>query len=347
MIVICWWQLPVYAARAIREFVQQSGENVVVLRVPYSRFKIKGAEAQTDCPVIDVEADTKKSIREVCGEMPDIIVCGGWACRCFTRWANEVRKAGGKTILATDEAFTSKSLKQVVRKWRFKLFLNRLYDKLFLCGAGGKKLFEEWYGIHPQKVFYGVYGSDPLLFHNGPELASRPKRFLYVGHLDANKNVLRMCDAFLAIYQRYPEWELEICGSGELEAQIPRGPGIVFTGFIQAEDLGEKYRSARCLILGSFSEKWGVVVHEAAASGCMLIMSQNVGSNLDFVRSENAYSFNPSDTNALTDCMERIILKSDAELKVAQATSVALAQHFSPKVFAKNLMKAVAELRKK
>lgn len=342
MIVICLENLPDYSARAVGAFAERTAEKVVVVRVPMRRFSSSSPSELTHCPVVDVVSDDKRSIVEVVGEMPRAIMAGGWSSRCFIRWAHEIRNAGGVTILGTDEAFENRGLKQMLRKLRFKILFENSFDFFFVVGAGGVKQLVDYYGVARERVFTGGYGSDPETFFNGAPLAERPKRFLYVGHFDANKNVLPMCEAFLRVHERHPDWELEICGGGELESVIPRKPGIVLTGFVKNTELGEKYRNARCLVLGSFSEKWGVVVHEACASGCMLVLSNAVGSRYDFAHAENAATFDPADVAGFERAMEAIVEKTGCELEAAQTKSVACAQHFSPKFYAAQLSRMVS-----
>ena len=347
MIVICWEQLPVYAARAIGAFVRKSGFDVRVLRVPFKRFDIKGAVEMTGCPVIDVERDDRRTIIEVVGKMPDAIVAGGWASPCFMRWAKEVRKHGGRTIVTSDEAFTKKNLKQFIRKWRFRLLIAPLFDKVFVVGAGGKKHFIDYYGLSSERVFTGLYGSDPKLFFNGPPLKERPKRFIYVGHYDANKNVLPMCTAFEQAVAHLGEagegWSLDVYGGGELESELKKRESahVHVHGFIQAEQLGALYRDARGFVLGSFSDKWGVVVHEAAASGCLLLLSTAVGAHYDFARPENAALFDPASVEDFQQGFEKLMTMPEEKLDAAQALSVQLAQGFSPEIFAQSLMAAL------
>ncbi len=347
MIVICWEQLPVYAARAIGAFVRKSGFEVRVLRVAFKRFDIKGAEKMAGCPVIDVERDDRRTIAEVVGEMPEAIVAGGWASPCFIRWAKEVRKHGGRTIVTSDEAFTKKSLKQFIRKWRFRLLIAPFFDKVFVVGAGGKKHFIDYYGLSPERVFTGLYGSDPKLFFNGPPLKERSKRFIYVGHYDANKNVLAMCAAFEQAVARLGEsgagWTLDVYGGGELEGELKKRESehVHIHGFIQAEQLGVLYRDARGFVLGSFSDKWGVVVHEAAASGCLLLLSTAVGAHYDFARPENSALFNPASVEEFQQGFEKLMTMPEEKLEAAQALSVQLAQGFSPEIFAQSLMAAL------
>ena len=345
MIVICWEQLPVYAARAIGKFVLESGLDVRVLRVVFKRFDIKGAEEMAGCPVIDVGRNDRRTIAEVVGEMPNAIVAGGWASPCFIRWAKEVRRHGGRTIITSDEAFTKKNLKQFIRKWRFRLLIAPFFDKVFVVGAGGKKHFIDYYGLAPERVFTGLYGSDPKLFFNGPPLKERPRQFIYVGHYDANKNVLSMCTAFeqAVAHLGATEWTLDVYGGGELEDELKKHESehVHIHGFIQAEQLGPLYRDARGFVLGSFSDKWGVVVHEAAASGCLLLLSTAVGAHYDFARPENSALFDPANVEEFQQGFEKLMTMPEEKLDAAQALSVQLAQNFSPEIFAQSLMAAL------
>ena len=345
MTVICWEMLPVYAARSIGAFVRVCNDEVRVLRVPSKRFSSVGTSEMTGCPVIDVERDDRRTIAEVVGELPKAIVAGGWASPCFMRWAKEVRKHGGRTIVTSDEAFTKKCLKQFIRKWRFRLLIAPLFDKVFVVGEGGKKHFIDYYGLSPERVFTGLYGSDPKLFFNGPPLKERPKRFIYVGHYDANKNVLAMCTAFEQAVAHLGEsgWTLDIYGGGELEGELKKRESehVHIHGFIQAEQLGALYRDARGFVLGSFSDKWGVVVHEAAASGCLLLLSTAVGAHYDFARPENSALFNPASVEEFQQGFEKLMTMPEEKLEAAQALSVQLAQGFSPEIFAQSLMSAL------
>lgn len=345
MIAICWRMFPVYAARCVGAFVRSTNEEVVVLRVCTNRFPVKGTEQMAGCKVIDVHSDDRRSIAEIVGEVPRAIVAGGWADPCFIRWAREVKRRGGLTILNSDEAFTTKSLKQFLRKWKFKLTMQPLFDRFFIVGEGGRLHFGDYYGIPEKRLIYGLYAGDPGLFFNGAPLRERPKKFIYVGHYDENKNVRRMCEAFRIAADRVgdSEWSLEVYGGGELADELKKYDcaNVHIHGFIQAEQLGPLYREARGFVLGSFSDKWGVVVHEAALSGCTLLLSRCVGARYDFARDENAAVFAPGSTEEFAAGFEKLMRLSGAELDAAQAKSLELAKRFSPTVFAQNLQAAI------
>jgi len=358
MIVISWMGLTQYGARCVGAFVKACPEKVKLVQVAAQRFQQGDLAQMTGCEIITVKADDPRSLTEVVGEMPRLFVLAGWSAPAFVRWAKSAKRSGGKVFLSTDEAFVDKSFRQHVRKWRFLLQFNTWIDRVFVCGKGGLKQFVDYYGLPAKKVFTGCYASDPSIFFNGPALIERPKRFIYVGRFDENKNVMRMCRAFLKVHERHPDWELELCGSGPLTVEIgklagvpawdgktpEKGNGLVLTGFVDNSKLGEKYRASRCFILGSFSDKWGVVVHEAAASGCMLLLSTKVGAHFDFASNENAALFDPASDVELEKGMEKLVTLSDEQLKLAQKTSVDNALRFSPQAYATNLMNAINEI---
>lgn len=342
MIAICWKQIPVYAAKCIGAFVDSVDEEVVVLRWPGNRFAAENAEAYTHCRIIDVTDADERSLVDILGCVPRAILSGGWGAKSFRRWMREVKGAGGLVIAATDEAFVDRSLRQFLRKWRVKILYSRMIDYFFLAGKGGVKQFVDYYGFPRSRIVTGLYAGDPNVFYDGEPLKDRPKRFIFVGHLDGNKNVLMMCEAFLRARKAHPDWELEIYGTGPLAERIPTGNGIQFHGAIQSEALGEKYRASRCFVLGSHFDQWGVVVHEAASCGCMLILSNHVGARYDFARVENAETFDPDSIEEFTRAFQRIMSKDEDALSVAQRHSVELAKAFSPRIFADNLLKMIS-----
>lgn len=347
MIVFFWEQLPIYAARCIGEFVNASGDEVVVLRKVTGRFPIKGAAEMTGTKVFDVTSDDKRSIVEVVGETPQVVVSGGWGSVSFWRWLKEIRAAGGRSIVCTDEPYRGKSWRELIRKIRFNALLRRHIDMLFVAGCGGKIKFVDYYGMPKDRVVSGMYAGDPKLFFDGEPILQRPKRFVYVGHWDVNKNVIAMCRAFDKVH--VPEWTLEVYGGGPLEAELRKfeSEHIHIRGYVNADQLGPIYREARCFVLGSHAEQWGVVVHEACMSGCVLLLSDHVGSRFDFAKCENSVLFAPDSEDDFARGFSEVMQKTDTELVTAQRTSVELGKKFSPQIFARNLSGMIAKLRTK
>lgn len=341
MIVICWWQLPIYAARCIGAFVKQSKEDVVVTRIQTSRFPIKGAAEMTGTRVIDIAENESRTLTEILGETPSAIVCGGWYPKVYWKWLQEVKHVGGKTIFCTDEPYRGQGIKEWIRNLRFQVCFRRWIDFVFVAGEGGRKKFVDFYKMPAKRVVSGVYSGDPELFYNGEPLNTRAKKFVYVGHYDENKNVLALCKAFAQTQNQ--DWSLELYGGGPLAETLKQyeTERIKVNGYINADQLGDVYRAARCFVLGSFSEQWGVVVHEACMCGCLLLLSNRIGSRFDFARQENAALFNPASVEDLRKAFESIMAKTNAELEAGQKKSVELGKAFTPNQFATRLLSII------
>ena len=81
---------------------------------------------------------------------------------------------------------------------------------------------------------------------------------------------------------------------------------ISFTGYISNEALAVLYSSAICLIFSSLYEDFGLPVLEAISSGAPVLCSSIP--ILHEILGDAALFFNPSDSNQLMECMERIFL---------------------------------------
>lgn len=323
MICFAWSGFPQYAARCIAAFVRATAEKVVVIGTRPD-VPIEGMEALVGCPVywVDENAETH-TLRELLGELPRLFVVSGWSIPSFNRFRDEVRADGGKVIAMNDGNFIF-SLKEVARALRFRLKYRRLYDAFFVPGKSGRRLMR-FYGVSDRLIVEGMYSADASVFHDGKPLGERPKRMVYVGRFNERKNVLRLCEAFLAADGPERGWILALYGCGPLEAQLPKHPAIEINAFVQPEQLGDVYRNARCFALASLEEHWGLVVHEGALSGCVLLLSGCIGAAEDFLGPHNGYTFNPLSVESMRDAMQKVFEMDDHALVAARAESLELA----------------------
>jgi glycosyltransferase involved in cell wall biosynthesis len=87
---------------------------------------------------------------------------------------------------------------------------------------------------------------------------------------------------------------------------------VTFLGHIDYEELPTIYSRARCLVLPSMVEQWGLVVNEAVAAGLPVLLSDRCGAAADLlVEGENGYSFNPERQSEMVDCLRRIASMRD------------------------------------
>ena len=338
-IAFSWHGLPQYAARQLAAASAELGQDCPVVG-SRAQVPVHGVEQALGRSVQWVEAARPMTWRELGLDVPRVFFHSGWAYPAFNALGDEVRAAGGKVCLLMDNNWRG-DLRQMVGAPWFRVCQRRKFAAVLVPGKSGRRL-ARWYGMPDEAIFEGMYGADPQLFFNGPPLANRPKRIIFVGQYIERKGCVPLARAFASVADRLPGWELWMYGSGPLQSAIPPHPAIKVNGFIQPEQLGALYRDARIFALPSNSEAWGLVVHEAALSGCMLLLSEAIGSAPDFAMPANARTFRPGDEADLASAM--VELAESAELSAAQLASVASARSHGPAEFARQVSAIVRQL---
>lgn len=150
------------------------------------------------------------------------------------------------------------------------------------------------YGLHPGRIRIFPNTIDVEAFRTAADSARTrageirakrglPDRFqLFAGRLVEVKGVrdylrareLLGADALPAVF----------AGDGPLLDEVVGAPGVRHVGFQQRDELIELFALAETTVVPSLSEPWGVVVNDALASGCPVIVSDAVGAAEDLVR---------------------------------------------------------------
>ena len=328
MIVLAWSGFPQYAARCVGALVSATTEHVIVVATR-PRVPVEGMERVCGCTLLWHNADeTLESFRH---ELPAFdanttAFCCGWHVRYFNELRDAVKRSGGKAILMNDANYIV-SAKTLIQAVRFRLLYRWKYNGVFVPGKSGHRL-ALFYGVKESRIQEGMYVADPSLFRCEMPLCDRPKEIIYVGQFINRKNVLRMCRAFVGA--EMTGWKLRLYGSGPLRnalrSQFDRSD-IEINDFAQPEKLSELYQSARVSCLPSLEEHWGVVVHEAALSGCYLLLSKGIGASDDFLGNQNGLIFDPESENEMVEAFRRIRNLTDAEWRQAMEESLKLARH--------------------
>jgi glycosyltransferase involved in cell wall biosynthesis len=272
--------------------------------------------------------------------VPNVLFCGGYATPAFNSLAKQVWAANGAVVLMSDNNWHGHLRHRFLDRIRQSQMLQTRANGVFVPGASAFSVARAW-GYEPKDIETNLYGADPSVFHGGSALASRPKTFLFVGQFIHRKNVLTLTDAFLRFADAFPDWALRLCGHGPLADTIPIHPRIHTHGFVQPAELAVIMRDARCLVLPSREEHWGLVVHEAALSGSALLLSSAVGAAYDLAVPENAILFPPSNTGALVRAMCTLASWTDDRWSLAEEVSKRLASKFGPIPFANSVLSFV------
>lgn len=340
-VAFSWNGLPQYAARLIAAAIRTHGSACTVVGSRPS-VPVSGIEESLGQPVHWLDADRPTSWKGLGLPVPRVFFQSGWAYPAFNALGDEVRAAGGQVCLLMDNNWRGDFRQWLGAAW-YRLFQRRKFAAILVPGKSGRRL-ARWYGMPDNLIWEGMYGADPAIFFNGPPLQERPKRIVFVGQYIDRKQCLPLAQAFAAVADRMPGWELEMYGSGPQQELIPSHPRLRVNGFVQPEQLGALYRSARVFALPSLTEAWGLVVHEAALSGCQLLLSDAIGSREDFAGHDNAMLFKAGNVASLQEALVRLASENVEALTKVQAESVRLAQSHGPGVFSLSVREIVKKL---
>jgi glycosyltransferase involved in cell wall biosynthesis len=200
-------------------------------------------------------------------------------------------------------------------------------------------------GFAKNDIIFNLLSGDTGAFGKGREYltakeSNYPRTFLYVGNFRAVKGTDILVDAFRLYRTEYcGDWDLICVGNGEMRPLLDCVPGIAVREFSSQEDLVRLTRQAGVFVLPSRFDQWGVVVHEFAAAGMPLILSENVGASAIYmIEGFNGTVFRYNAPAELARAMHEMSKKSDAELLVMGHNSHTLAGRITPELVAASFL---------
>lgn len=221
-----------------------------------------------------------------------------------------------------------------------------------------KSDIRRYFGIQKEKINAIPLAVDPI-YARKPFAAyinqvrrkyNLPNDFvLYVGGINANKNLLRLAEActdldiplvlvgseftkvpretfsfkrMLGIQKIHPE----LANFQQLIEYIDNHEGIRVLGFIESKELSAVYRLATLYCQPSLYEGFGLPLLEAMTAGC-LIISSNAGS-LPEIYPEGTITFDPNEVNSIKEALSNAL-----KLKAADLRKLISAQNIKAKEF--------------
>ena len=142
---------------------------------------------------------------------------------------------------------------------------------------------------------------------------------LYVGRIQARKNLPRLVEAYARVRRQGANVGLVMVGKKDWQSErllekireLGLESDVLFPGFVPFEDLPLFYNAAEVFVFPSFFEGFGLPVIESMASGVPTITS--FGSSLEEVAGEGALLIDPADTGSIAAALEKVL--ADRELR--------------------------------
>jgi glycosyltransferase involved in cell wall biosynthesis len=223
-----------------------------------------------------------------------------------------------------------------VQRRAHRLLAPRMTGFVVASSQGAERL--RALGVEPGRVEVALQSVDLAAVRRAAgvspgDVGDRPVRILALGRLVPDKNLDALISAFGEAGFREGEAELEIRGTGPLEAALREraerlGLPVRFPGPAPPGELGSVYTAAHALALVSTYEPFGVTLREGAAAGLPLIASRRAGAVGDVaVDGENAIVIDPDDRGQIAAALRRLVREPDLRERLAAGSRAVMERH--------------------
>lgn len=283
--------------------------------------------------------------------IPGYYTLPAFAAALWCKWRRR------RAILMTETTRADES--RVWWKERSKrLVLSELFDWAIAGGTPHVRYLQEL-GFASDRIAgcYDVVDNDYFRAETGilratcsPDTFDLPQRyFLYVGRLAPEKHVDGLLRSYADYRSRGGCCELQIVGDGpqrieleDLSRDLELQANVTFAGHKNIREIVPYYAFAKCFVLPSRREPWGLVTNEAMASSLPVIVSDRCGCAEDLVRDgENGFCFSPEKAESLAERMRLIDAAGPSRLQAMGAASFRIIDHFSPRRWAAEVARVV------
>ena len=337
-----WEGLPMYAAREIRALTAFENLSVAVVgsRPPFPTAEI---DATSPFPIHWYDGATDQPTwADIVPRTPDIVFSSGWAFPLCQRLAAEAKQQGRAVVCMSDNR-RRHTFRQLLGAVRFRLGLRSRFDRFFVPGQGGRSLMR-FFGVPHAHVREGLYGADPALFNATTAASRRSQTILFVGQMIDRKGVDVLLEGFRTSGLESLGWRLRCIGDGPLATLAAVTPGCEHLPFRDAAEVARHLADARLFILPSRNDNWGVALHEAALSRCLLAATSTVGATSELMPDDSPLKFAPGSAVAIRDALQHASGLTDEVTDSLADAAHARAHDFGPARFTREVAGFVADL---
>lgn len=179
-----------------------------------------------------------------------------------------------------------------------------------------------------EEIRAGGFAAPVAIIPNGIDLPERVptkeqagiRTLMFLSRIHPTKGLDMLLHAWKELQSRHPEWQLKIIGRGEpkhvsevhgLAASLEL-ERVSFPGPVYGEAKSRAYFDADLFVLPTRAENFGMVVAEALAHGCPVVVSQ--GAPWAGLGTEGGGWWIPNDVPSLTGALDYAMRKSSVEL---------------------------------
>jgi len=207
-------------------------------------------------------------------------------------------------------------------------------DHVITVSECSKRDIVQTYGIPEEKITVTHEGAGKRFFPHDKDVSKGELArkygiegdfILYLGRLQARKNLLALVNAFAHVHKSGLPHKLVLAGRMDWKFSpvlsrihdLGLEQFILMPGYIADNDVPIFYSSADLFVYPSFFEGFGLPVIEAMACGTPVMTSR--GSSLEEVAGSAAYLVEPSDETAIADSLKRVLEDPELRVRMGQA----------------------------
>ena len=223
----------------------------------------------------------------------NLVIVTGWSYHQWNQKLRRAKKINSSLVVASSvdniKAISmGHKIRQFFGQFYYRFYLRRIFDYCFVPGSSSFELMKS-FGHPSSKIFHGYYGASTAIYYSTNKITNRPKSFLFVGQIIQRKGIDVLIKAFEIYQSNGGTYTLTIVGSTKKNNDqkilgIKHSKSIQLLPFLQPDQIANLMNLHRVLIAPSRYDHWATVVCEAAACGCLLVASQQVGASYDIIR---------------------------------------------------------------
>ena len=221
---------------------------------------------------------------------------------------------------------------------RFSRFLVKLFSKrfknVFFVSSWARDIWCIKFNFPKERCH--IVGN-PIFNSQIPIGRTKEKTVIYVGNNKPQKNVRRLCNAFLQSNLCTSGYTMRIIGKGHDDLIPEFGSSIEFIGQISDEALRKQYQKAEILCFPSLAEAFGMPALEGLAAGCNIVVSDR-GALPEITRGMG-FVCNPYSTASISRALEKASTTDRNQIEQIEWIS----DQYSPENYATRLVVKLKE----
>lgn len=199
-------------------------------------------------------------------------------------------------------------------------------------------------GFSNDRILFPLYSADVTNFEQlelNQQRFQNAKDLLFVGRFNKVKGLDLLVEAWKEVKNKNGS-KLIIVGNGNLLDNTVMPNDIEVRGFSSQTELLEISKNCKAFILPSVFEPWGVVIHEFAAGGFPLIVTDVCGATSHLaINNHNGFVIKHNDVNAIKKAITNLFELDSAELYQMGKNSREMSKSINPELVAAAILSTV------